>query len=536
MVRMEIHPERSSGSVTNNIPNQQTAELTTNVMVPDGSTLVIGGLIEDEDDFSYQGLPLLSRFPALGFLTGARQKIEGRRELVVLLTPHIWSIEQAMAHAPAKGAITAAFDASSPGVSTSAPIDRQKVAFAVPAGTTARPTATGPPADGPTAPGQVTAGLAPPSIPPGRTDQAAMLATSATPGLAVGSSPAAPGADPADPTNAAPPPRSRWPSLRDWMARRSRDRDANRSASPDPRTQPTVPSPGEPGGPPADASGSPPDGTSDRPSQPPQQLLAPDNDRPLLEITRIPRLPSRCRGPNGFPAGTPLAQTSWQRDRIDAAGTRRRRDDRGAIDPAAAAGSPGTRNAGVAADPRRHSIAQGETMETIARTYHGSDLYADSLRHLNRDRIPNGALRAGDQIVIPPREELDAVGGWVVQAPSRADSWETRNAPADRTGRSGTRAAGPAARWTDSSGAPLQPAGPRSTRSGAAPARRSRPIVHVVGPHESPRSIARDRLGDSRRADEIIELNRDLLARQGRWTTGLRIVLPPDASPEPESP
>ena len=52
MIRMEIHPERSSGSVTNNIPNQQTAELTTNVMVPDGATLVIGGLMEDEDDYS----------------------------------------------------------------------------------------------------------------------------------------------------------------------------------------------------------------------------------------------------------------------------------------------------------------------------------------------------------------------------------------------------------------------------------------------------------------------------------------------------
>ena len=66
MVRMEIHPERSSGSVTNNIPNQQTAELTTNVMVPDGATLVIGGLMEDEDDYQLQGLPFLSRLPAPG--------------------------------------------------------------------------------------------------------------------------------------------------------------------------------------------------------------------------------------------------------------------------------------------------------------------------------------------------------------------------------------------------------------------------------------------------------------------------------------
>ena len=98
MIRMEIHPERSSGSVTNNIPNQQTAELTTNVMVPDGATLVIGGLMEDEDDFQLQGLPGLSRIPALGYLFGFRQKTEGRRELVVLLTPHIWSPELGMPH------------------------------------------------------------------------------------------------------------------------------------------------------------------------------------------------------------------------------------------------------------------------------------------------------------------------------------------------------------------------------------------------------------------------------------------------------
>jgi hypothetical protein len=100
MIRMEIHPERSSGTVTDNIPNQQTAELTTNVMVPDGATLVIGGLMEDEDDFQLQGLPGLSRIPGLGYLFGFRQKDEKRRELVVLLTPHIWTAEQVMAHGP----------------------------------------------------------------------------------------------------------------------------------------------------------------------------------------------------------------------------------------------------------------------------------------------------------------------------------------------------------------------------------------------------------------------------------------------------
>ncbi len=103
MIRMEIHPERSSGTVVNNIPNQNTAELTTNVMVPDGATLVIGGLMEDEEDFSLQGLPGLARIPALGYLFGYRQKNTGRRELVVLLTPHIWSPDQVLPHGPAPG-------------------------------------------------------------------------------------------------------------------------------------------------------------------------------------------------------------------------------------------------------------------------------------------------------------------------------------------------------------------------------------------------------------------------------------------------
>ncbi len=111
MVRMEIHPERSTGVVNaDGLPNATTAELTTNVMVPDGATLVIGGLMEDEDDYEQQGLPGLSRVPALGYLFGFKQKRDLRRELVVMLTPHIWPRNQGtplageLAGRPARGA------------------------------------------------------------------------------------------------------------------------------------------------------------------------------------------------------------------------------------------------------------------------------------------------------------------------------------------------------------------------------------------------------------------------------------------------
>ena len=160
MVRMEIHPERSSGSVVNNIPNQTTAELTTNVMVPDGATLVIGGLMEDEDDFQMQGLPGLSRLPVLGFLFGARQKTEGRRELVVLLTPHIWSPDVAMAHAPAPGIARGAQIGETANASAST---SPSTSFLFPI---AAPAAASTPAT-PSASGSVTTSVSGPTTPPG---------------------------------------------------------------------------------------------------------------------------------------------------------------------------------------------------------------------------------------------------------------------------------------------------------------------------------------------------------------------------------
>jgi nucleoid-associated protein YgaU len=43
------------------------------------------------------------------------------------------------------------------------------------------------------------------------------------------------------------------------------------------------------------------------------------------------------------------------------------------------------------------------------------------------------------------------------------------------------------------------------------------------------RSIARDTLGESRRADEILDLNRDLIKDPSALTPGQTIVLPDDA-------
>ena len=91
MNRMEIHPEKSTGALdANGIPQTNTQELTTNILVPDGSaTIVIGGLIDDQDSVAQTGIPGLSRLQRLGFLFRNRVSAVHKSELIVLLTPRI---------------------------------------------------------------------------------------------------------------------------------------------------------------------------------------------------------------------------------------------------------------------------------------------------------------------------------------------------------------------------------------------------------------------------------------------------------------
>ena len=89
-VRMEIHPEDSSGGLTAaNLPFKSTTEVTTNLMVRDGRTIVIGGLFRESSGTSRGQVPLLGNIPVLGTLFRQQQDQTTRQEIIVLLTPHI---------------------------------------------------------------------------------------------------------------------------------------------------------------------------------------------------------------------------------------------------------------------------------------------------------------------------------------------------------------------------------------------------------------------------------------------------------------
>jgi type II secretory pathway component GspD/PulD (secretin) len=93
MVRLEIHPEVSSGSVKVEsgltLPNKSVTQVTTNVMCPDGATLVLGGLLKEDVDKQITQIPWLGSLPIAGPLFRSKQDKIDRLELICLLTPHI---------------------------------------------------------------------------------------------------------------------------------------------------------------------------------------------------------------------------------------------------------------------------------------------------------------------------------------------------------------------------------------------------------------------------------------------------------------
>ena len=89
-IRMDIHPKDSSGTLkANDIPDEFSTELATNIMVKDGQTIVIGGLFRDVVVTSRSQIPLLGDLPLIGGLFRGTNDSTTRQEVIVLLTPHI---------------------------------------------------------------------------------------------------------------------------------------------------------------------------------------------------------------------------------------------------------------------------------------------------------------------------------------------------------------------------------------------------------------------------------------------------------------
>ncbi len=91
-ITVSLHPSVNTVAGVNGstgVPNIQTRDTTTTIGLHDGETIVIGGLIEDEDTRTVQKIPILGDLPLVGKLFQDTGVTHTRNEVIVTVTPHI---------------------------------------------------------------------------------------------------------------------------------------------------------------------------------------------------------------------------------------------------------------------------------------------------------------------------------------------------------------------------------------------------------------------------------------------------------------
>ena len=91
---MDLHPEVSDLASQSTVQGGviiNTSEADTRVMVDDGQTAVIGGLIRTNDSSVRQGVPFLKDVPIVGILFRSSNITRQNRELIIFVTPRLLS-------------------------------------------------------------------------------------------------------------------------------------------------------------------------------------------------------------------------------------------------------------------------------------------------------------------------------------------------------------------------------------------------------------------------------------------------------------
>lgn len=95
LIKMKIRPEVSEiTAMQEEYPIRDLQDTETTVVVKDGETLVMSGLVTEKKKKDMEGVPLLKDIPLLGYLFRHTTETETKKELLIFLTPHIIDYHQ----------------------------------------------------------------------------------------------------------------------------------------------------------------------------------------------------------------------------------------------------------------------------------------------------------------------------------------------------------------------------------------------------------------------------------------------------------
>ena len=92
MIFLDVHPTVKNVIGFTGVPAQpvlSVREASTSVVMPDGTTLIIGGLLKRDINKNWQEVPFLARIPLLGWLFQQKAASDEKNDLVFLVNPRI---------------------------------------------------------------------------------------------------------------------------------------------------------------------------------------------------------------------------------------------------------------------------------------------------------------------------------------------------------------------------------------------------------------------------------------------------------------
>jgi hypothetical protein len=96
VITMEVHPVVATVvGFTQSLPDLgpqpiiDSRETQSTVRIPDGYSLVMGGLMQDRENLTTLGVPILSKIPIIGRIFRQEQLRTDKTEIVIVITPHL---------------------------------------------------------------------------------------------------------------------------------------------------------------------------------------------------------------------------------------------------------------------------------------------------------------------------------------------------------------------------------------------------------------------------------------------------------------
>ena len=88
-ITVTVQGGQGNPSTSYPVPEFDYRKIDSQVMIPNGNTLVMGGLVQDNPTATYSKVPLLGDIPGLGWAFRSESKTMSKDNLIIFLTPTI---------------------------------------------------------------------------------------------------------------------------------------------------------------------------------------------------------------------------------------------------------------------------------------------------------------------------------------------------------------------------------------------------------------------------------------------------------------